>query len=120
MESFSQVFGVVAAICAGIIILALFFSGFNFVKRRMRGFEIVKSSDFIKDGRLVNIHLTNDKQFTGLRFVGFTDQNSMKLGVPHGLSQMIICENAEGSRLFFRAEEVRMIEEVKPHRMGTP
>ena len=113
MEAFYQVFGVVAALCAGIIILALFFTGLSYFKRTTRGFDVVKLKGFIKDGRHVNVHLSDGHVHQGLRFVGFTDQSSVKAGIPYQLSQMVVCETAKGARVFFRSEAVRIIEELE-------
>jgi hypothetical protein len=113
METFIQVFGFIAALCAGIIILALFFTGLNYLKRATRGFDIVKMKRFIKDGRLVNVHLSSGKIFAGVRFIGFTDESSTKGDIPYPLSHMVVCETAKGTRVFFRADAVRIIEELE-------
>ena len=113
MESFYQVFGVVAALCAGIIILGVFFTGLCYLKRRTRGFDVVKLNGFINDGRLVNVHLAGVKSVLGVRFVGFTDQTAGKGGVPYQLSSMVVLETRKGGRVLIRADSVRMIEEVE-------
>lgn len=113
MEMFYQVFGFVAAICVGVIILVLFFTGLGYIKRARRDFDIVKLKRFIKEGKLVNVHLNTGRIFAGLRFVGFTDASSSKEGVPFTLSQLVVCETAKGARGFFKAEAVRVIEEVE-------
>lgn len=113
IDIFYQVFGFVAAICIGIIALTTFFTTVGYFKSRTCGFDIVKLKRFIKDGRVVNVHLNNGKVFPGVRFVGFTDQNSAKGGIPYSLSQMVVCETAKGARIFFRAEAVRVIEEAE-------
>jgi hypothetical protein len=113
VDTFYQVFGFVAAICIGIIVLSAFFTGIGYFKSRTRGFEIVKLKRFIKDGRVVNVHLSSGRIFSNVRFVGFTDQSSAKVGIPFSLSQMVVCETAKGARIFFRAEAVRVIEEVE-------
>jgi len=113
MDTFNQVFGFVAAICIGIMMLTLFFTGIGYFKSRTRGFDIVKLKRFIKDDRVVNIHLSNGKVYQRVRFVGFTDQSSAKRGIPYPLSQMVVCEREPGSRVFFRADAVRVIEEME-------
>ncbi len=113
MDTFNQVFGFVAAICIGIIVLTAFFTGLGYLKRRTRGFDIVKMKGFIKDGRLVNVHLSSGMVYRGVRFVGFSDQSSTKGGVPFQLSQMVVCETVKGARVLFRPEAVRIIEEVE-------
>ncbi|MGZ4963253.1 MAG: hypothetical protein ACXWJB_13840 [Limisphaerales bacterium] len=112
MDIFYQVFGVVMAISLGIMVLTLFFAGIGYFKRRTASFDVVKLKRFIKDGRVVNVHLSSGRVFAGVRFVGFTDQSSAKGGIPFSLSQMVVCETAKGARVFFRAEAVRVIEEV--------
>jgi hypothetical protein len=113
MESFYQVFGVVAALCAGAIILAVFFTGLGYLKRRTRGFDVVKLKGFVKDGRLVNVHWSGGKAVLGVRFVGFTEQAAGKGGVPWQLSSMVVLESRKGGRVLIRADSVRMIEEVE-------
>jgi hypothetical protein len=112
MDIFTQVFGVVMAISLGIMVLTVFFTGIGYFKRRTASFDIVKLKRFIKDGRVVNVHLSSGRIFSGVRFVGFTDQSSAKGGIPFSLSQMVVCETSKGARVFFRAEAVRVIEEV--------
>ena len=113
MESFFQVFAVVAALCAGIVILALFFTVLGYLKQRIRGFEITKVKGFIKDGRPLNVHLSSGRVFSGVRFIGFTEQSSVKRGIPYPFSQMVVCETAKGARVLFRSDAVRVIEELE-------
>ena len=113
METFNQVLGLVAAICIGIIVLTVFFTGIGYFKRRTASFDIVTLKRFIKDDRVVNVHLSGGRTYSGVRFVGFTDRSSVKSGVPFSFSQMVVCETAKGARIFFRADAVRVIEEVE-------
>ena len=113
MDTFYQVVGFVAAICIGIIVLTAFFTAVGYIKSRTRSFDIVKLKRFIKDGRVVNVHLSSGRTFSGVRFVGFRDQSSAKGGSPFSLSQMVVRETAKGARISFRAEAVRVIEEVE-------
>ncbi len=114
METFSQVFGFVMAICFGIMVLTVFFTGVNYFKRKTCGFDIVKMKNFLKEDRVVNIHLSDGNIYRGVRFVGFSDPNSTKGGIPFQLSQMVVCETQKGARVFFRPDAVRVIEEVEP------
>jgi hypothetical protein len=113
MDTFYQVFGFVAAICIGIIVLTAFFTAVGYFKSKTRGFDILKLKGFIKDGKLINVHLSGGKSLLGVRFVGFTDQSVGKGGVPYQLSSMVILETTKGSRIFIRADSVKMIEEVE-------
>ena len=113
MDTFCQVFGVVAALSLGIIILTVFFNVVGYFKRTTRGFDIVKMKGFIKDGKLINVHLSSSKSVLGVRFIGFTDQNTGKGGVPYQLAGMAVLETAKGARIYVRADSVRMFEEVE-------
>jgi len=73
----------------------------------------VKLKGFIKDGKLVNVYLSGGKSVLGVKFVGFTDQNAGKAGVPYQLSSMLVLETVKGSRVLIRSDAVRMIEEVE-------
>jgi hypothetical protein len=113
MDTFYQVFGFVAAVCIGIIVLTAFFTVVGYFKRKTRGFDIVKMKGFVKDGGLVHVHLSSGQVYRDVRFVGFSDQSSAKGGVPFQLSQMVVCETRKGARVFFRPDAVRIIEEVE-------
>ncbi len=112
MDTFNQVFGFVAAVSLGIIILTVFFTGVGYFKRATRGFDVVKMKGFIKDGRLINVHLSSGKILSGVRFIGFTDQSAGRTAIPHQLSGMVVLETTAGARVYVRADSVRMFEEV--------
>jgi hypothetical protein len=103
----------VLAISLGIIILTVFFTIISYFKRATRGFDIVKMKGFIKDGKLINVHLSSGKILVGVRFVGFTDQGSGRAAIPHQLSSMVVLETAPGARSYVPADSVRMFEEVE-------
>jgi len=113
MDSFYQTLGFVAAICAGIIVLTVFFTIIGYFKRATRGFDVLKLKGFIKEGKLVNVHLNGGKSVLGVRFVGFTNQNSGKGGIPYTLSNMVVLETEKKARILVRADGVRMIEEIE-------
>jgi hypothetical protein len=113
MDLFYQTFGFVVAICAGIIILTLFFAGVGYFKRATRGFDVVKLKGFIEDGKLISVYLSGGKSVLGVRLVGFTDQASGKGGVPYQLSHMVVLETVKGARVLVRSDAVRMIEELE-------
>lgn len=114
MESFYQVFGVVAALCAGVMILAVFFTVLSAVKQRVRGFEVLRWKGLIREGRLINVHLSSGKLLTGVRLVGSTSQHTARDGLPYQLANLLVLETASGARVFVRADSVRMMEEIEP------
>jgi hypothetical protein len=113
METFNQVFGFVAAICIGIIVLTAFFTAVGHFKSKTLGFDILKLKGFIKDGKLINVYLNGGKSVLRVRFVGFTGQSVGKGGVPYQLSNMVVLETVKGSRVLVRSDSVSMIEEVE-------
>ena len=114
METFSQVFGFVAAISAGIIILAIFFTALGYVKRLFGGASIVKMEGFLKDGKFVNVHLSDGRVIEKVRFVGFTDQSSVKnMNIPYQLSSLVVLESGKRARILVKADAVRTIEEIE-------
>ena len=73
----------------------------------------MKMKGFIKDGKLINVHLTSGQSLLGVRFIGFTDQSSGRAAIPHQLSSMVVLETAKKARVYARANSVRMFEEVE-------
>ena len=112
MNTFYEVLGFVAAMCLGVMVLTLFFTGLGFLKSKTRRFAVIKAKDFVRDGRLVNVHLSSGIVYRRVRFIGFTDQDAAKNGIPFQLAQMVVCETEEGARVLFRPDALRIIEEV--------
>jgi hypothetical protein len=113
METFFQVFGFVAAVSLGIIILTVLFTTVGYFKRVTRGFDIVKMKGFIKNGCIINVHLSSGKILAGVRFIGFTDQATGRGGVPYQLASVVVLETAKKARIYVRADSVRMFEEIE-------
>jgi hypothetical protein len=113
METFYAVLGPVAALCIGIMTLTLFFNAISYFKKARRGFEVIKLKGFIKDGKLINVHLAEGKSVLGVKFVGFTDQPAGKSGIPYKLTHMVVFETTKGARVLINADAIRMIEEVE-------
>jgi hypothetical protein len=114
METFYQVFGFVGAICAGIIILAGFFTALNYFKTTVQGPDVLTVKGFVREGKLVNVHLAPGRTLEKVRFIGFTSHGSVKGGgpVPYQLSSMAVLESSQGNRVLVRAESIRSIEEI--------
>ena len=113
MDTFYQVFGFVTALCAGVIILAVFFTALSYFKRAVRGPGVVAVRGFVREGKRVSVHLAAGRTLLRVQFVGFTDQSSAKGGaIPSQLSSMAVFETEQGARILVRADSIRMIEEV--------
>lgn len=112
MDVFYQVFGFVAAVCLGIMILTGFFTAISFFKRTKRGFNVLPQKGFVRDGKQIHVHLRSGKSLQGMGFVGFIDQSSGNSGVPFPFLGMLVLVNTQGSRVLIRADSVMMLEEI--------
>jgi hypothetical protein len=113
MEIFQNTFGFVGAILLGIIILTLFFKLLNFIQSKMGSPGLIKMNAFLKDASRVNVHLSGGRIMEQVKFIGFTDQRSMKGGqLPYHLSHMVVLENEAAKRILIRADAIKMIEEA--------
>ncbi len=113
MDTFYDAFGIVAALCAGIIILAVFFSVVGYFKTALGGAGIVKLNGFVRDGKLTNLHLDSGQVWQGVRFVGVINQNSIKGGaIPYQFANIVVFESLQGARLWIRADAIKAIEEL--------
>jgi hypothetical protein len=111
VNTFYEVFGVVAALCAGIIILGVFFTGLGYFRRTVGGSTVLRLKGFVREGKLINVDFGAGKSLHDVRFIGFT-QGGGKGGVPFALVGMLIFETTNGSRILVPSKSVRMIEEV--------
>ena len=113
MDTFYQTFGWVAALCSGIIILAVFFTALSYFRRVVSGPGVIAVKGFIRDGKWVCVQLTGGRALERVRFVGFAGQAAAKGGgIPYQLQGMAVFETAQGSRILVRADSIRLIEEV--------
>jgi hypothetical protein len=113
METFYITFGFVGAICAGVGLLAGFFTLLSWLKRLTHPSGIVEFRALSKSGKLVNVHLSGGKILQRYRFIGFSDNASLKGGgLPYQLANMLVLESATGARTYLRADSVKMIEEL--------
>ena len=111
METFIVWISVIGAICLGVMALAIFFTLLNSIQRRFSKTAIIKLKGIFKTSELLNVHLSGGKTISHVKFVGFTDPNSIK-GVPYQLNNMVVFESSDGKRILLRAENIRMIEDL--------
>jgi hypothetical protein len=112
MDAFTNAFGVVAALCLGVMIMSVFFTLLGYVSKAVSGYKVVKLKGLLKDGDLVNIHLVGGKTLEHMKFIGFTDGPAVKGNIPFQMRNMVVLESTKGLRLFLRADSVKMIEEI--------
>jgi small nuclear ribonucleoprotein (snRNP)-like protein len=111
METFIDWISVIGAICIGVMALTVFFTLLNAIQRHFSKTAIIKLKGVFKTSEWLNVHLNGAKTIERVKFVGYTDPNSMK-GVPYHLNNMVVFETADGKRVLLRADTIRMIEEL--------
>ncbi|MCS7047424.1 MAG: hypothetical protein NZO58_13790, partial [Gemmataceae bacterium] len=55
------------------------------------------------------VHMQSGTIFERVRFVGFTNTESLKTRLPYELNGMVILEESDGRRYLVRAKDIRMI-----------
>ena len=53
--------------------------------------------------------MSGEETFERVRFIGFTNTESLKTHLPYDLNGMVILEDQEGRRFLVRAKAIRMI-----------
>lgn len=108
IETFST-FGV-GVLCAvlGIVALAAFFTALNWLSGGAKP-EAMAVRGVLKRDTWATVHTQGGETFERVRFVGFTNTESVKTHLPYDLNGMVILEDAEGKRFLIRAKAIRMI-----------
>jgi hypothetical protein len=117
MDTFYIALMVVATTCPFIIAIV----AYALVKdsgRNTGRFKITKVKGFVKDDRLVDIHLSSGQVYRGVRFVGCCNQRVPESGISLRLSRFVVCETQQGARVFIPPEAISMIEELKADRVA--
>ncbi len=108
LETLSIVGGFVVAIVAGIIVLVLFFSGLSWLSSGRKP-DKLSVRGVLQQDTLATVHLAGGKTFERVRFVGYTNADSIKAHIPYELSGMVILEDEEQTRFLVRPNSIRMI-----------
>jgi hypothetical protein len=111
MGTFLNSISIIGALCIGVMVLSIFFTLLNSSKRRFSQFKIIELNGLFKTSDFLNIHLSSGKSVYHVKFIGFTDSESMK-GIPHQLANMVVFVNAHGKRVLLRPDSIRMMEEI--------
>ncbi len=101
----------VGILCAvlGIVALALFFTALNRFATGGAKPETMAVRGVLKKDTWATVHMAGAETFERVRFVGFTNTESIKTHLPYDLNGMVILEDAEGRRFLVRAKAIRMI-----------
>lgn len=109
IETFST-FGVgILCIALGIMALALFFTALSWLGRRGAKPETMAVRGILKKDTWATVYTSGSERFERVRFIGFTNTESIKTHLPHDLNGMVILEDEENRRFLIRAKAIRMI-----------
>jgi hypothetical protein len=89
--------------------LALFFQVMGWIANRGARPETMAVRGVLKKGTWATVHMSGAETFERVRFVGFTNTESIKTHLPYDLNGMVILEDEAGRRFLVRAKAIRMI-----------
>ena len=109
IETFSS-FGVgILCFVLGVIALAIFFTALHWLTSSGAKPETMAVRGVLKKDTWATVHMSGAETFERVRFIGFTNTDSIKTHLPYDLNGMVILEDPEGRRYLVRAKAIRMI-----------
>jgi len=109
IETFSG-FGVqILCLALGIMALGVFFTALSWLGGRGTRPEAIAVRGVLKKDTWATVHTSGAETFERVRFVGFTNTESVKTHLPYDLNGMVILEDQDGTRFLIRAKAIRMI-----------
>lgn len=119
IEMFST-FGVaILCIALGIMTLAIFFTLLARVSSDGAKPDTISVRGILKKDTWATVHMTGSETFDRVRFVGFTNTDTIKTRLPYELNGMVILEDADKRQFMVRAKAIRMIV-IDPDQGKTP
>ena len=109
IEMFSTVGVVVLCIALGIMALAIFFTVLSRINSAGAKPETMSVRGVLKKDTWAKVYMSGSETFERVRFIGFTNTESMKTHLPYELNGMVILEDESGCRFLVRAKAIRMI-----------
>ena len=109
IDTFST-FGVsILCLVLGIMALALFFIVLSWLGSRGEKPETMAVRGVLKKDTWATVYTSGPEKFERVRFIGFTNTESLKTHLPYELNGMVILEDEEKRRFLIRAKAIRMI-----------
>lgn len=108
IETVSVAGGIAAAIVGAVIILTLFYRGLTWLTKGAKP-DPLEVAGILKKNTLANVHVAGHKPFERVRFLGYTNSESMKTHLPWELNGMVILEDESQARFLVRAKDIKMI-----------
>ena len=108
IETISIAGGIAAAIVAAVILLTLFYRGLSWITGGGKPSTFAVQG-VLKSNTLATVHAAGHKPFERVRFIGFTNSQTMKTLFPWELNGMVILEDETKTRFLVRAKDIKMI-----------
>lgn len=108
IETISIAGGIGAAIVAAVILLTLFYRGLSWITGGEKP-DTIAVRGVLKRNTLATVHVAGHKTFERVRFIGFTNSQTMKTHLPWELNGMVILEDETSTRFLVRAKDIKMI-----------
>lgn len=108
-ETISIAGGVAAAIVGAIIVLTLFYRGLSWLSGAGTKLGTMAVHGILKKDTIATVHLASGDTFERVRFIGFTNTETMKAHLPFELNGMVILEDEQKTRFLVRAKNIKMI-----------
>jgi hypothetical protein len=113
MHPFEETISVAGAIAAAgvatIIVLTLFYRALSWVSGAGSKPETVAVRGVLKKNTFATVHMAGGDTFEQVRFVGFTNSQTLKTHLPYELNGMVILEDEQKQRYLVRARDIRKI-----------
>ncbi len=108
VETISIAGGIAAAIVCAIVLVTLFYRGLSWITggRKPDTFAV---RGVLKKDTLATVYVAGRKPFERVRFIGFTNSQTMKTNLPWELNGMVIFEDEAKTRFLVRAKDIKMI-----------
>jgi len=109
IEMFSSLGVGVLCIVLGIMALGIFFSVLGRINQGGAKPETMSVRGVLKKDTWAKVYMSGAETFERVRFIGFTNTESIKTHLPYELNGMVILEDEQGCRFLVRAKAIRMI-----------
>lgn len=109
IEMFSTLGVGVLCVVLGVMALAIFFTVLSRINSGGAKPDTMSIRGVLKKTTWATVHMSGSETFDRVRFVGFTNTESIKTHLPYELNGMVILEDESGRRFMVRAKAIRMI-----------
>ncbi len=109
LETLSLVGAIAIVLLGTVMVLTLFFRTLSWISGAGSKPETMAIRGVLKKNTYAKVHLTSGETFDRVRFVGFTNIQTLKTHLPYELNGMVILEDEQKQRTLVRAKNIRMI-----------